>query len=130
MALQPVDFIRPAGRLREEHFPGDDLEAVVQAWITRAEAKTSGLGLDSETAEKAQAAWVYHLAYSDLADRLYYNPSTIDVEGEGSAQTHVSQMQEARARADAYAEEFERLTEETTATAPRSTTTGSKTSWI
>ena len=131
MALQPTDFIRPAGRLREEHFPGDDLDALLTTWIQNAQAKTSGLGLESEIEEKAQAAWVYHLAYSDIADRLNFNPATVDVDGEVSTQTLVSQMKDARTKADAYADAFDALTtDETAASGTRSTTTPSATSWV
>lgn len=63
MALQAADFIEPAGELNEGLFPGADLTAYVQAWITDAESRTND--------EAAQDAWVYHRAYTTIANRIH-----------------------------------------------------------
>lgn len=57
------DLIEPKGELGESLFPSGDLEEFVAAYLADAEARTSS--------EAAQRAWVYHRAYSSVANRLH-----------------------------------------------------------
>lgn len=62
MALAASDFIEPAGELSSDLFPGVDLTTFVTGWLADAATRT--------TDEAAQAAWVYHRAFTSIANRL------------------------------------------------------------
>lgn len=126
MALEPDDFLEPKGELTEEMFPGRTLagsDGDVAGWLAEAQAKTD--------AEEAQKAWVYYRAFRALEKRLYVSAASVDLEDDGRLEWRAEQMQWAREQRTLYAREFERLTtSEVASSAPRSTTTRSRASWI
>lgn len=101
-----TDFIAPEGELTADMFPGDTLATNVQAYLDQAELKAA----DNED---AQTAWVYYRAWTAVANRLATEPSSIDIEGEGSRQYLVPQMAAAQARANYWRSEYESLTAST-----------------
>lgn len=100
MALKGADFTHPVGELRSEMFPGDSLYDNLAAWIAEAESKAA-------SNEDAQKAWVYYRAWTAVADRMLTDPATIDIDGEGSRQYVLTQMQLARGRASFWRAEYE-----------------------
>ena len=65
MALLPDNFIEPSGELSLADFPDYSeakLETSIQVWLEEAEGKTSN--------ESAQRHWVYHRAYTHIANRF------------------------------------------------------------
>ncbi len=61
MALTPADFTFPLGPLRPAHFPGEDLDAALEAWIADVEGRAALAGV-SPSGKAARAA-VLALAY-------------------------------------------------------------------
>lgn len=68
MALAASDLIYPDGDLLPSMFPDGDIDTAVGAWLVDAASKT----LD----EDAQRHWVYHRAYSVIANRIAATPSS------------------------------------------------------
>lgn len=102
MAITNAQFLRPnGGRLSTTWFPGETLTDLVDAWITTAEALT--------TSEEAQAAWVYHLAFTALADSLYAEPAQ-QREGPKADAYLEDQLRYWREQAQWWKAEYDRLT--------------------
>lgn len=101
MPLTAADFIEPTGELSTDLFPGRDLTAFVTAWLAEATERAGS--------ESAQRAWVYHRAYSHVANRFNLEASS---EGKGSenAQRLFSQIDYWRKRAAQQQAEFDALT--------------------
>lgn len=67
MALSASDLIYPDGDLLPAMFPDGDINVAVGAWLVDAIGKTS--------AEAAQRHWIYHRAYTAIANRIASTPS-------------------------------------------------------
>ena len=67
MALAASDLIYPDGDLLPAMFPDGDINVAVGAWLVDAVSKT--------TVESAQRHWVYHRAYTVIANRIASTPS-------------------------------------------------------
>ena len=68
MALTKADLISPKGALTPAMFPGENLDALVDAWLIEAAAKTD--------MEAAQRLWVYARAYDHILNRVMLEAST------------------------------------------------------
>lgn len=88
--MEPGSFIEPEGMLSEGMFPGGDVEELVTAWLTDAEARTDD--------EAKQRAWVYYRAYTSIADRLNAGLAS-ERKGDAAAAIHPSQLRYWRQRA-------------------------------
>lgn len=89
-ALQPGDFTLPEGELDPGQFDGVDLDAYLAVWLEEV----------SEDANDASArAWVYHRAFSLLADKFHAGVATAregDVSGAKSAEQYAFWSERAR----------------------------------
>jgi hypothetical protein len=78
--MDVTDFISPDGLLTTALFPGQNLETLVSAWLTEAEARAAAADTVERQTE-AVAAWVYYRAYFDVWQRLSSNPSQLSLDG-------------------------------------------------
>lgn len=78
--MDVTDFISPDGLLTAALFPGQNLEAMVSAWLTEAESKAAAADTVERQTEAARA-WVYYRAYFDVWQRLSSNPSSLSLDG-------------------------------------------------
>lgn len=79
--LVATDFLLPDGQLDPAQFDGVDLSAYVAVWIGEVE--------DSTEDDRVIRAWVYHRAFSLLADRFHAGVATAregDVSGTKSSE--------------------------------------------
>lgn len=83
MPLTSADLISPVGELAASLFPGEDLETFVTAWLTDATERTDNLS--------AQRAWVYHRAYTHVANRMHAGLAS-ESKGSASASRDASQF--------------------------------------
>ena len=67
MALVANDLIYPDGDLLPAMFPDGDINVAVGAWLVDAATKTAS--------EMAQRHWIYHRAYTVIANRIVSTPS-------------------------------------------------------
>lgn len=103
MALDVNSFTAPVGELRGDMFPGDALNTNISAWLSEA------VNTKAPDNESAQIAWTYYRAWTDVANRLATNPSSVKIEGEGETRILVSQISYAQGRADYWRAEYESL---------------------
>lgn len=78
--MEETDFIAPVGLLTAALFPGQNLEAMVSAWLTEAESKAAAAATPEQQNE-AIRAWVYYRAYFDVWQRLSSNPASLSLDG-------------------------------------------------
>lgn len=90
--LEPEHFIAPKGELTEGMYPGEDVEELVTAWLQDAQARTSD--------ETRQAAWVYHRAYTHVANRMHAGLAS-ERKGDQAASIDPSQLKYWQRKADA-----------------------------
>lgn len=107
MPLTPRGFLPPDSPLREEWFPGDDLPSFLLAWIKDAEARAASVGVATDG--PAARAWVLHLAWARIANRLMYAPASVSVDKEGSRSRNQAQLDHFIALRDAARLEAGRL---------------------
>lgn len=88
MALSPNDLIEPTGRLQTALFPGEDMLALVTAWLATAASKAA---LAGSFIDAATEAYAYHLAYSHVADRLAAEPNSVSVDSAANISKSVGQ---------------------------------------
>jgi hypothetical protein len=67
VALTASDLIYPNGDLLPSMFPDGDINTAVGVWLADAIGKTAS--------ESAQRHWVYHRAYTVIANRIASTPS-------------------------------------------------------
>jgi hypothetical protein len=83
MALEASSFIAPTGELEPDTWPegspGGDTVARLEAWITEAVTRTSGLAAAQRDA--AGSHYVYGRAYRAMASRLAAIPSSASQAG-------------------------------------------------
>lgn len=89
MALTPDDLIEPKGRLQAALFPGLDLTVLLTGWLQAAGGKMGGIA--GNAVDAATTAYVYHLAYSHVADRLAASPNSVSIDSAASVQQQVGQ---------------------------------------
>lgn len=95
--LTVEDLIEPMGELGESLFPGGDLEEFVAAYLADAQARTSS--------EAGQRAWVYHRAYTSVANRIHAGLAS-EKKGDAAASLASDQFQYWQAKADAALADF------------------------
>ena len=78
--MEVADFISPVGLLTAALFPGQNLEAMVSAWLTEAETRAAAAATVEQQTE-AVKSWVYHRAYFDVWQRLSSNPASLSLDG-------------------------------------------------
>lgn len=89
MALTPDDLIEPKGRLQAALFPGLDLTVLLTGWLQAAGGRMGGIA--GNAIDAATAAYVYHLAYSHVADRLAALPNSVSIDSAANVQQQVGQ---------------------------------------
>lgn len=94
-----ADLIEPLGELSDSMFT--DVDEYVAAWLTEAEGKTSN--------EAAQRAWVYHRAYTSLANRMHAGLAS-EKKGDASAARSDAQFAYWAGRASSALATFNGLT--------------------
>ena len=87
--LVATDFLLPDGQLDPAQFTGVDLPVYVTTWIGEVE--------DSTDDDRVIKAWVYHRAYSLLADQFFSGVATAR-EGEVSGTKSAEQFEYWRER--------------------------------
>jgi hypothetical protein len=102
--LLPTDLIAPAGYVERSLFPGESLEARMQAYI--AEAEERGIE-DRDTI----AAWAYHRAFRAAFLLMTSQPATRSFDDQGSSNYLITQIQNLRDESDRWLEIFNTLSE-------------------
>lgn len=74
VTLAADDLTAPEGRLQSAMFPDGDMTTNVTEWLSRATAKVLAADIDAGDHDDAARAWVYHLAYSFVAERMLAEP--------------------------------------------------------
>lgn len=82
VTLTNADLTQPDGELYAALFPGDSLETLLAGWLGQAETLVEGnVAIAAANHNAAAAAWVYHRAYTYVANRLASSPSNVIVDG-------------------------------------------------
>lgn len=89
--LTTADFIAPTGRLQDGMFPGLTLTDLVTNWLAAAQTKATAEALNADLIEAAAREYVYHLAYSHVADRLAATPNSVSVTAAANISTTINQ---------------------------------------
>lgn len=74
-----ADFLSPVGLLTADLFPGQNIEAMVAAWLIQAEQHAAAAPTDRQA--EAAEAWVYYRAYHNVWQRLSSNPASLSLDG-------------------------------------------------
>lgn len=85
--LAPEHFIQPRGRIAPGLFPGEPgpaLDARFRAYIDVAYAHEKVAALAEAERDAPAASYVYHLAYTDIAQDFAAVPTRADLERQGS----------------------------------------------
>lgn len=81
VTLTVEDFVQPAGELTDHMFPEENLLTLTDGWLQQAISKVESTPtILAENRDLAASAWVYHRAYSHIAQRLYVSAQSASVD--------------------------------------------------
>lgn len=115
-------YISPEGWLQPEHFPSlDSLPGAIQTWAQEADSRYED--------QTAQDHWVYHRGFGHIAQRLYYDFSTADVEQKGNFRRTEAQMKHFATLSERHKQKAEEIASEESATREGSKTVRMNVRW-
>jgi hypothetical protein len=94
VTLATYDLTQPSGELSESLFPGGDFDLFVGGWLGQAKTLVdANAAIATANQNLAAAAWVYHRAYSHVAQRLASSPVSVSTSIDGSISKTMSSDQ-------------------------------------
>lgn len=89
-----MDLQQPTGELTESLFPGSNFDGLLAGWLAQATEKAEGnSAIAAANHDAAAAAWVYHRAYSHVAQRLASSPIRVSTSVDGSVAKEMTKDQ-------------------------------------
>ena len=77
MAVKAASIWHPEGELNQSMFPDEDVKSLAIAWFNDANSRVASLA-DGDTKDAAVKAWVYHRAYTTVANAIASRPTSSD----------------------------------------------------
>lgn len=95
MPIFAADLTAPAGLVEGAFFPNEESNTLADrltGYLTEGYARAAASDADIETHDEAARQWAYHRVFLQVYLRLSASPSQLDVEGKGSHQYLMSQI--------------------------------------
>jgi len=95
MAISSADLIAPVGLVEASLFPGEASNVMAErldGYLDEGYTRATAAEADEANHDEAAKQWAYHRAFLQVYLRLSANPSQVDVDGKGSHQYLISQI--------------------------------------